>query len=416
MTDKVCARRPTLTTRFGARVAPGDPSPGGGPDCRKAAASNRSHLALVLGGGGARAAYQVGFLRFLAQQFPDFSPDVLTGVSAGAINAAFLATHPGDFRQRAEALADLWANLRAEHIFRVDLPCLARNVARWSVRLLSGGSRHAPRVQSLVDTHPLRALLARALHAENGVLAGVDRNLRDGALKAVALTASSYETGRSVTWVRGCEIEMWERSDRTSIPGPLTVDQIMASAAFPLIFPAVQVDGVWYGDGGVGLRAPLSPAVHLGAERILAISTRPAHADQEPVLAANNGYPPPAQVAGVLLDAMFLDLLDADAQYLERINLLVDALPERKRASLRHIDLQVLRPSQDLERLAAAYEPQLPSAFRFLTRGLGTREVRSSSVLSLLMFQHDYLNRLLDLGEADARARASEIGARLRVA
>lgn len=400
----------------GLTVAGKDPAHGGAPECGKVAGPNRPHLALVLSGGGARAAYQVGFLRFLVRQFPDFSPDILTGVSAGAINAAFLAAHAGNFRQRVDALANLWANLRAEDLFRVDLPCLARNVVRWSGRLLSGGSRHAPRVRSLVDTQPLRALLAHALRAENGVLTGIGHNLSAGSLKAVALTASNYATGRSVTWVQGCEIEWWERPDRTSISGPLTVEHVMASAAFPLFFPAVQVDGVWYGDGGIGLRAPLSPAVHLGAERILAISTRPAYARQQLAQATVNGYPPPAQVSGVLLDAIFLDLLDADAQHLERINLLVDALPETRRASLRHIDLRVLRPSENLERLAREYEPKLPPAFRFLMRGLGTREVHSSSVLSLLMFQPDYLNRLLDLGEADAREGASELGALLHAA
>lgn len=387
-----------------------------GPDCRNVARSHRAHLALLLSGGGARAAYQVGFLRFLATQFPGFSPDVLTGVSAGAINAAYLAAHPGSFRERVDALANLWANLRIEDVFRVDLLCLARNVARWGLRLLSGGSRRAPRARSLVDTQPLRELLARVLDAENGILTGVDRNIGDGSLKAIALTASSYATGQSVTWVRGCEIESWERPDRKSIKGPLTVEQVMASSALPLLFPAVQVDGAWYGDGGVRLTAPLSPAVHLGAERILAISTRAAQSRQEVNPALTNGYPPPAQVAGVLLDAIFLDLLDADAQRLERINVLVDALPEGKRASLRHVDLLVLRPSQDLARIASEYEPQLPPAFRFLTRGLGTREMRSSSMLSLVMFQPDYLKRLLDLGEADARARASELGALLKAA
>ncbi len=383
-------------------------------DCRHLLWPNPARLALALSGGGARAAYQVGFLRFLASRFPDFSPDILTGVSAGAINAAFLAAHPGTFRDRLDALANLWASLSVEDVFRVDLVCLARNIARWGTRLLSGGSRHAPRARSLVDTDPLRQLLAGALGAENGILTGVDHNIADGSLKAVALTASSYATGQSVTWVRGCGIELWERSDRKSINGPVTVEHVMASAALPLVFPAVQIAGAWYGDGGVGLTAPLSPAVHLGADRILAISTRASREGPNPTDIEE--YPPPAQVAGVLLDAIFLDLLDADAQRLQRINLLVDALPEGARAPLRHVDLQVLRPSQDLGRLASEYEPRLPPAFRFLTRGLGTREQRSSSMLSLIMFQPDYLKRLLDLGEADARARAGELGALLEAA
>jgi NTE family protein len=333
---------------------------------------------------------------------------VLTGVSAGAINAAFLAAHPGSFRERVDALANLWADLRMEDVFRVDLLCLARNVGRWGLRLLSGGSRRAPRARSLLDTQPLRTLLTRALGVEDGILAGVDRNIGNGSLKAVALTASSYATGQSVTWVRGCEIELWERPDRTSIRSPLTVDHVMASAALPLVFPAVRIGGAWYGDGGVGLTAPLSPAVHLGADRILAISTRAGR--QQPDPAAIDGHPPPAQIAGVLLDAIFLDLLDTDAQRLERINdLLAGAPPDGRRAPLRHVDLLVLRPSRDLGRIASEYEAELPPAFRFLTRGLGTREMRSNSMLSLIMFHPGYLRRLLDLGEADARARASQL-------
>lgn len=395
----------SITAPAGAQALADD------PDCRRAARRDRGRLALVLSGGGARAAYQVGFLRFLTAEFPDFSPDVITGVSAGAINAAYLAAHPGSFRERVEALAKLWASLGIEDVFHVDLLCLARNVARWSGRLLSGGSRLAPRARSLVDTQPLQALLADVLGAEAGVLSGIDRNIAAGALSAVALTASSYGTGQAVTWVRGCAIQSWERPDRRSVSCPLTIQHVMASSALPLIFPAVQVDGAWYGDGGLGLTAPLSPAVHLGAERILAISTRAARReiDQERLV---DGYPSPARVAGLLLDAVFVDLLDADAQRLERINSLITPPGARRDAAgppLRHVDLLVLRPSQDLGRMARAHEPQLPPAFRFLTRGLGTREMRSSSVLSLIMFQPAYLQGLLELGEADARARASEL-------
>lgn len=383
-------------------------------DCTQRSPSTRGRIALVLSGGGARAAYQVGFLRHLAAEYPDFSPDVLTGVSAGAINAAYLAAHRGSFRERIDALADLWASLRIEDVFRVDLLCLARNVGRWGARLLSGGNRHAPRARSLLDTHPLLALLTRELDAEHDVLTAIDRNIAAGGLSAVALTASSYATGQSVTWVRGCEIQSWERPDRRSISCPITMQHVMASAALPLIFPAVQVDGAWYGDGGLGLTTPLSPAVHLGADRILAISTRTGRRDLDPELI--DVYPSPARVAGLLLDAVFVDLLDADAQRLERINSLVASLPHGKRASLRHVDLVVSRPSQDLGAIARSYEPELPPAFRFLTRGLGTREARSGSMLAMIMFQRDYLRRLLELGETDARARARELGALLQAA
>ena len=191
----------------------------------------------------------------------------------------------------------------------------------------------------------------------------------------------------------------------------LRVDHVMASAALPLFFPAVYVEGAWYGDGGIRLTAPLSPAVHLGAHRIMAVSTRYARSREEadrPVVA---GYPPPAQVMGVLMNAIFLDLLDADALRLGQINELLDRLPPGTRDGLRHIEMLVLRPSQDLGRLANDYEVDLPRTFRFLVRGLGSRETRSNDMLSLLMFQPEYIARLIELGEADARARAATIDA-----
>jgi NTE family protein len=183
----------------------------------------------------------------------------------------------------------------------------------------------------------------------------------------------------------------------------------MASAALPFLFPAVEVDGAWYGDGGIRLTAPLSPAVHLGARHILAVSTRYARTREEADRPAVNGYPPPAQVAGVLYNAIFLDQLDSDALHMQQINEFVARLPEKQRQGLRRIELLVLRPSQDLGRLANAYEPELPRAFRFLTRGMGTQETRSNDMLSLMMFQTDYVKRLIDLGEDDAMAWLPEI-------
>jgi NTE family protein len=190
----------------------------------------------------------------------------------------------------------------------------------------------------------------------------------------------------------------------------------MASSALPFFFPAIEVDGAWYGDGGIRLTAPLSPAVHLGARRIIAISTRYARSRAQadrPVIA---GYPPPAQVAGVLFNAIFLDRLDGDALELRRINDLIERLPEPARDGFRPIDLLMLRPSVDLGQLANEYEPELPRAFRFLTRGLGTKETRSNDMLSLVMFQSDYIRRLIDLGEADALARLDDIRAFLYTA
>ena len=251
------------------------------------------------------------------------------------------------------------------------------------------------------------------LEAGDDGIPGIEANLGRGALKAVAITTSSYTTGQSITWVQGRGITQWERAHRKSINAHLGVRHVMASAALPIFFPAVEIGGQWFGDGGLRLTAPLSPAVHLGADRILAISTRyprtRAEADQPSV----TGYPPPAQIIGSLFNAIFLDLLDADALTMERMNKVMEALPPDRRADFKPITLLVLRPSRDLGKLANEYEAQLPGAFRFMTRGLGTRETRSNDLLSLLMFQPDYLTRLIELGEADAEARRDELDALL---
>ena len=374
--------------------------------------SDQSHLALVLTGGGARAAYQVGVLRLLAREIPDLRPGILTGVSAGGINAAFLAARQGSFGETVERLAEMWSDIRIDQIFRVDVRDLATRTLRWSGRLLSAGSSPLPPSKSLVDTDPLGELLERELEAEDGALLGIGKSLEAGWLRAIALTATSYTTGQSITWVQTredpCTWE-WERPQRKSDPCAMRVEHVMASSALPFFFPAIDVAGAWYGDGGIRLTAPLSPAIHLGARRILTVSTRHAPSQAEADRPAIAGYPPPAQVAGLLFNAIFLDLLDTDALHLRQINEMVAQLPHEGRRALRHVELLVMRPSEDLGRLANAYEADLPRAFRFLTRGLGTRETRSNDMLSLVMFQRDYVKHLIAMGEADAAARLPEI-------
>ncbi|HUH12454.1 MAG TPA: patatin-like phospholipase family protein [Longimicrobiales bacterium] len=367
-------------------------------------------LAFVLTGGGARAAYQVGVLHWLAERYPELHVPIITGVSAGAVNAAHLASHHGSYLQAMEELVHLWCRLRVEDVFRSDPVSLFSIGTRWMLRLLLGGFTPTPRVKAMLDTEPLRRFLTEALAAVDGKLTGIDYNLQRGRLRAVAISTTSYTTGQSLVWVQGRDPAMWTRPKRRSIHTPLSIEHVMASSALPFFFPAVQLeDGHWYGDGGIRLTAPLSPALHLGAHRILAISTRfdrsQAQAD-EPAIA---GYPPPAQVAGLLMNAVFLDLIDQDALRLETMNRVLERLEPEERKGMRVVKMLVIRPSKDLGQLAAAYEPRLPWTLRLLSRGLGTRETRSPDILAMLLFQPDYLKRLIDLGRADAEAQADKL-------
>jgi NTE family protein len=212
-----------------------------------------------------------------------------------------------------------------------------------------------------------------------------------------------------VTWVQGQDIKGWTRPRRQAVPAPITVDHVMASAALPLFFPAVEIGGEWYGDGGIRLSAPLSPALHLGAHRILAISTRFEATVREAGVPVTHGYPPPAQIIGSLLNAVFLDLLDQDALRLEKFNRILSHVPPEEREGMRLVDMLTLRPSRDLGQLATEFEFRLPLLFRFLVRGLGTRSTRSPDVLSFLLFEPNYVSRLIEMGEKDAEARWGEL-------
>ncbi len=372
----------------------------------------RGKLAVLLEGGGARAAYQVGYLRWIARNVPDIDFPILTGISAGAINAALLASAPGTQADAIERLAGLWRTLTVDQVFRVDASLLGL-AARWGLRLASGGAAIAPQVRGLVDTAPLERTLASVFGIRPGTreIDGITEHLDAGRLAALAIVTSNYGTGQSVVWMQGRDLPAWERPDRRSRVTRITLDHVLASAALPLFFPAVDLEGGWHGDGGIRLMAPCSPAIHLGADRILALSTRYRASLDERDEPTVRGYPPPLQIAGQLLNAIFLDDLDSDARELARLNLLLRDLPPARRRGLRPIQLLVARPSQDLGHLVARFEPKLPPVFRYLTRSLGSRETSSPDLLSLLAFDPGYLSTLIELGEADAAAQAEKIRA-----
>jgi NTE family protein len=366
-------------------------------------------LAVVLSGGGARAAYQVGFLRCLAKHFPDLEISILTGVSAGAINAAFLANHQGTFFEAVEELSDLWRNLTIDQVFCVNAWGLFKNVFRWGVRLISGGIPKASIARSLLDPSPLRDLLNKRLSPQKNVVTGISKKILDGQLKAFAITGTNYSTGQAMTWTQGQDIKTWNRPSRRSVIREISIDHIMASAALPLIFPAVNLENDWYGDGDIRQSTPLSPAIYLGAKRILAISTRYGRSVQEANVPVCRGYPPPAQIAGVLLNSIFLDALDEDIRSLERTNRLLKQTPKELQEDFHIVDLFAMRPTQDLGKLAGQFEKDLPFAFRYLSRGLGSHETDSPDWLSMVMFDPHYLSHLIDLGQSDAENRAKDI-------
>jgi NTE family protein len=370
-------------------------------------AGARARAGLVLTGGGARAAYQVGVLKAVRDVLgnPVKNPfPIVCGTSAGAINAASLAVYADDFSRAVAHLLEVWENMRCEHIYRTDFPSIMKSGARWLLALMLV-SRNNP--VSLLDNAPLREMLQKGLPFER-----IQEHIDAGALYAVCVTASGYTTGQSVSFFQGGSgLEGWERNQRIGAGVMLKLDYLMASSALPFLFPAVKVHREFFGDDSMRQIAPVSPALHLGADRVLIVGTGRQMLDQ--ARARSSIYPSLAQIAGHALNSIFLDSLAVDIERLERINRTVRMIPperlEGSNLSLRPVQVLFITPSQPIERIAARFSHDLPRSVRFLLRPTGALSRAGSNLASYLLFEESFCRALIDLGYQDTLAREAEV-------
>lgn len=367
-------------------------------------------LGLVLTGGGARGAYQAGVLRAVAEIVgPGPTPfRVIAGTSAGGINAAVLASSPGDFQATTAAMWAAWEGIRPSDVFRTDALTIARTGLQWVADLGLGGLGGG-RGRALLDTSPLARTVSRIVN-----LKGLPGHLDAGTLHGVALTATRYDTGMGVSFFAAApNLPAWERRTRLGLRTQLTEAHVLASSAIPVFFPAVEVDGAWYGDGCVRASTPLSPAIHLGADRILAIGVRAG--GPRPAAPVDPEYPSKARIAGLLLDALFLDALDADLERVQRINRTLALIgPEARRSTpLRHVEVVAVQPAVDLGELGKEARASFPPMIRHMFAGLGATEQEGWELMSYLAFDGAYTRPVLEAGYRDGQAHRREIEALL---
>ena len=368
---------------------------------------------LVLSGGGARAAYQAGALCAIAailgkHRRRPFS--VISGTSAGAINAATLAVHADDFRRGVARLMRWWRNVDVADVYRADFATLSSHGMRFLAAMVGAG-RAPEDAASMLDNTPLAALLERALDVER-----IAEHCASGALSALAINATSYATGQAVTFFEGTNGHAaWKRARRRGESARITIAHLMASTAIPFIFPAARIGDDFYMDGSVRQITPLSPALHLGARRLVVIAVGQFFGQRADAVPIEPQYPSFAQIAGHALSSIFLDNLGADLERLTQMNRLLALLPtarlERSGLVLRHADAIVLAPSIDIGTLALKYADRLPAGVRTLLRGFGSTRGTGANLLSYLLFDRDFCRVLLRLGYQDTLVRRDEVAA-----
>ena len=372
-------------------------------------AAKRLRTALVLPGGGARGAFQVGVLKAVAELLPRKSPNpfqVISGTSAGAVNSVVLAARAQHLRSAVAELEQVWGHFRCHHVYKTDHLTMLKSSLHWLASIVLGGWLiGAPR--SLLDNAPLRALLNRNVHFPR-----IQDAIDNGFLDAVAVTAAGYSSARSTSFFEAvAEQKNWQRTRRLGTRTELHLDHVMASIAVPMVFPPVRIGEEYFGDGAMRQATPLSPAVHLGADRILVIGIRDETGDQTPDTGAQ--APSFAQIAGYMLDTLFMDGLYSDLERITRINQLIDSIPQQAKprsiSQMRPIDTMLIVPSEDLREVAYRHRGELPFAIRALLRGVGGSNPGENRLLSFLLFEKAYTRELIKLGYHDAMKVKDEL-------
>jgi len=372
--------------------------------------------ALILTGGGARAAYQVGVLMAIRDLLPDQKRNpfpIICGTSAGAINAAHLAASAENFGVGVGQMLDIWSNVSAGDVYRADALGICSTATRWMAAFAVGWLvKKGP--HALLDNSPLRQLLGKHID-----FSGIDSAIANRALHSVSITCSGYSSGHSVSFFQGCpDLDPWLRTQRLGTHVKLDVDHVLASSAIPFIFPAVKLHREYFGDGSMRQVAPISPAIHLGADKILVVGAG-RMATAEGSREHSEHYPSLAQIAGHALSSIFLDSLYVDLERAARINRTLSLIPEKIRQeqgmSLRSIEVLVISPSERLDHLAASHAKSLPWPVRTLLRGLGAMNKHGGALTSYLLFEESYTRALIELGRRDTEARRDEVLAFLEV-
>jgi NTE family protein len=371
----------------------------------------QTRVGLILAGGGARAAYQVGVLKAVARmRAPETTNPfpVLCGTSAGAINAAALAIYSHDFQNAVSRLVSVWGNFTVDKVFRSDFRGIAGSGLHWLAALMLGGMLGKYNPSSLFDRTPLQHLLSRYMPFEQ-----IGTAIEAGHLHALSITASGYTTGQSVTFYQSAEqIEPWDRAIRVGCPAEIGIDHLMASSAIPFLFEAIRINREYFGDGSMRQIAPISPALHLGADKLLVIGVR-GEDDEEYSREPTHEYPSMAQVAGHALNSMFLDSMEVDLERLQRINRTLELVPrkfiEDGTTSLKPVETLVIAPSRDISKIAQLHAHHLPRTVRYFLRGMGAMNREGTSLLSYLLFEKAFCRELIALGYADTIKRRDEV-------